>query len=113
MTRSEFLQFASLDKPKLHHILAGRSFQTCLTFRREIQVALVSYSKNTGGRDDAIKATVVGHLHQIESWLREAYFRRRLPEVLTQNASLLFKGKAAAKSIIRKEWETLIAGASY
>lgn len=113
MTRSEFIQFASISKPQLHSIMMGQSFNLCLQFRREVQVALAAYSKNTGGRDDKVKAVAVAHLHQIERWLRDAYFKRRLPEVLTQTPGLIFKGKAAAKGIIRKEWETLISGASY
>lgn len=113
MTQREFVQVASLSKPNLHKMLLGLNFKTALRFRREIQEALTSYSKGTGGRDDSIKAGAVSACQQIERWCREAYFKHRLGEVLVQTPGLIYKGKAAAKGIIRKEWEELILRASY
>lgn len=113
MTRSEFLQVCALDKKQVHAMLKGQSFDTCFNFRREIQVGLANYSKNTGGRHDSVKDSALAHLHMIEKWLRQAYYTRRMPELLRTEPGLIYKGKNIAKAMVRKEWEAKISEASY
>lgn len=113
MTRAEFLQVCALDKKQIHSMLKGQSFNTCFDFRREFQVGLANYSKNTGGRHDTVKDSALIHLHLIEKWLRQAYYTRRMPELLKQEPGLIYKGKNVVKSMIRQEWEKMISKAAY
>lgn len=115
MTGTEFLQVSALDKPALHKLLAGQSFDTAMTFRREIQQGLTRYARGKGARAeyDHVQTGALEVLRVIESWCREAFYRRRLPEILRQEGNLVLRGKKEAKWQVRKEWETLVAKRAY
>lgn len=116
MIQSDFVTVTALTKPQLHTMLKGQSFDTAMEFRREIQVALAQYAKHRGSQCsnlDHVQAGALRVLHAVESWCRQAFYARRMAEVLRQDAGLIKRTKKAAKYLVRKEWETLTARRAY
>jgi len=111
ITQNELLKIAAISKAQLHSILFNKSIDEALVFRRNLQVALAEYAKHN--KYDICQANILSVINQVESWARAAYFKKRLPEVLRSDTSLLRKGKASAKAIIAKEWEAEIKQRSY
>jgi hypothetical protein len=116
VTQAEFITVASLTKPMLHKMLKGVSFQKAMDLRYEIQKGLTAYAKTRGSQGsniDAVQQGALDVLHNIESWCRQAYYSRRLPEILVQEGSLIYRGKKEAKTLVRQEWEKLAAERAY
>lgn len=111
MTQSELAMLSGVNAGQLRAAMT-KSFYGALAFRREVQVALTKYSK-THKEWDAIKAGAVKVCRQIESWCREAYYKERMVSVLKQRPELIKQSKQAAKTIVKTEFETLIARSSY
>jgi hypothetical protein len=111
MTQSELVVISRITAVELKANM-GRSFKAALALRREIQVALTKYSK-THKQWDAVKDGAVRVCRQIESWCRDAYYKKRMVSILKEKPSLALQGKNAAKTIVKSEFETMIVRESY
>lgn len=113
MIESEFMQVTVLTKAQLHTMLKGQSLDTTMAFRREMQVALARYAKGKGATPDIIQRNALSIIQQVESWARQAFYTKRIPEILRQEGSLIYRGKKAAKWMVKKEWEEYAARSAY
>ncbi len=116
MIQSDFITVTALTKPQLHQMLSGQSFDTAMEFRKETQRALTTYAKSRGSQGaqiDHVQEGALRVLHAIESWCRQAFYTRRMAEILTQEAGLMKRTKKAAKWLVRKEWEELASRRAY
>lgn len=117
MTQSELIQVSALDRKSLHKMLQGVTFDTAMSFRKEIQQGLTAYARNKGsqtaGNLDHVQTGALTVLHKIEEWCRQAFYTRRMGELLRQEGNLLYRGKKAAKTLVRQEWEKLAAQRAY
>lgn len=113
MTQAELIQVSALGKPMLHRLIKGQSFDTAMRLRYEIQRALAVYAKGKGGTPDIVQEGAIFAAGQIESWCREAFYKRRMGEILRNDGNLVLRGKKTAKWQVRREWEALAAKMAY
>ena len=111
ITQSELIGISTWTKPILHTKILGKKFDACMTFRRNIQIAMTEYARSH--KVDAVQMGALQVTGWLESWCRDAYFKMRMPELLRQEPGLLSKPKNAAKSMIRAEWSKIAARAGY
>jgi hypothetical protein len=112
ITQNELIGISAWNKLKLHTVLSGKQFPACMTFRRNIQIALAEYSKNNKTLD-VVQMGAIQICSWIEKWCRDAYYKMRLEELLRQRADLALKPKKFAKNIIRQEWAAMAARWGY
>lgn len=111
ITQSELIGISTWTKPVLHTKILGKKFDACMTFRRNIQVAMTEYARHH--KTDPVQLGALQVTGWIESWCRDAYFKMRMPELLRQVPGLLLKPKKAAKGMIRAEWSKYATKAGY
>lgn len=111
ITQNEMIGISAWTKPILHQKILGKDFNACMTFRRNLQIALTEYARHH--KLDTVQMGIVQICGWVEKWCRDAYFKMRMPELLRQRSDLLLKPKKAVKNIMRAEWETMAARWSY
>jgi len=111
-TEREVMLLSLYNKYMLHQRMLGMSFKAAFMFWRNVQVGLANYAKSHHILDE-IQNKLVIVLGWIESWLRHAYYRMRMDEMMQKDPSIYKYGKQYAKTMIRQEWESLAKRSSY
>lgn len=114
---TDLILISRMNNEETHKLIASKSINQALIFRRNLQISLADYSKNhpAVGRFDIVQGKIIGICKQIELGARDAYsltmWRQLKKSKLYSEMSEKERWKHKIK--IRDEWEKIIARFSY
>jgi hypothetical protein len=107
----ELISISKWSKADLYNALVGRSWQSALLFRKELQKSLAKYSANH--EYDNVQDGILRILSQIEKWWRGGYVRTRVVELLKNDWSLVKSDSTKAKRLAHKEAQRILIRSGY
>lgn len=109
LTDNELVVFSKLNQKQLFEVMKGKSVKGAMKLRKDLQMALASYSKRRPaiGRFDYVQGKTILICKMIEMWARSAFFKAMLPKLVAARPAL---AGGAALALARPGQPTILAG---